>query len=127
MRLFYPIVIACLLTGCASAPYKPGSDYTGPVATTLTHAEGTAGDVLKTGAKPQDPKVKSIVKDLGTAKVQLKGATAEIDRSHKAEAGAPAKIAAQWHRILMDDIFFGVMALIVLIPIILKILPLLAL
>jgi|ERR1700744_1738983 len=125
MRGCYLIFLGLL--GCASIPYKPGSEYTAPLSHTITHASTEAQDVLKNGAKPQDAKVKTIVKDLKTAQAQIAPLTKTLDSQSKTIANNQITLDKKNHRILMDDVFFGVLGLIILIPIALKILPLLAL
>lgn len=115
-----------VVSGCVPS-YKPGVFYTAPISTTLQSVQKTASEIYTTGSKPQDVKVKTIVVGLQKAQTQLTTVTATLDSQSKQLAETQAKIAAKNHRIFIDDCIFGVVALILLAPLIIKFLPLLAL
>lgn len=101
------------LLGCGSVPYKAGSDYTAPISAPLNRARINADSVLVNGARPGDVKVKSIVKDLGTAQAAVVVVTKQVDTLSQQNAKSAVIIAADKKRIYTDDFIFAIPILII--------------
>jgi hypothetical protein len=131
MKKIQCLLAALFLSACAGVPYKPGSVITGPLIASIDSASAGSQKVYATGAKPKDATVKKVITDLASAKKQVVVVTKVIDTQNKTIATDAVVKAKQAHRILVDDIVYGVCVLgmlaITLGPILIKSLPLLAL
>lgn len=102
-----------LLCGCG---WENPDKLTAPITAALGSINTNAQSVLKSGAKPQDARVQTIIKQDQVATKQLTVVKGEY-------SSAITQMAAKQHRIFIDDCIFGAVALAVLIPILIKLLP----
>lgn len=104
-----------VLLVCACAPIS-GAKLAQPINAALGSITTNAQSVLKSGAAPQDTRVQTIVKQAAVAQKSLSTMTTEYTK-------VVTTVAAKDHRIFIDDCIFGAVAMAVLIPIGIKLLP----
>lgn len=112
----FGVLCIVFLSGCVAT----GTELASPVNKTLDHASVSAQNVYATGSAPKDFRVKSIITDIGTAKKQVAAVTVAYDK----EKAAHEK---DRHQLVIIYWILAGCGAILAAPMVMKILPLLAL